>query len=338
MVQFGKSDCAVQHSTPAAVLLVTAVAILSLGGCGSGSSEASRPSATAYCEAFYSRAAPLERKYARAEAANRADPLASLGTLLSSPGDLATMLDAMVTEAPTQIRSETVSARDALRRLQDALSSNALDPAAALASSLATAFVSSGSFQAVGDYLQVHCPLNSPLAGRYMASVNTGGESAASPGSTNGDTFQAPGATNGDTTGTTSGETRQTVDEQVPQAMLPCGRATPVTGASAALLCHPGNGLTITNEFYTTDVGAMGAVESEAQSAGASRTGSCPGNPPAIVTVTYGAASSLKGLLLCYVSGQQAVYAWFSPGDHRYSRLVLDRPDLVAADRWWHNG
>jgi len=156
------------------VAIVLAITALGLSGCGSASSssrahttEAAR-SPNSYCEAFYSRAAPLQQKYQAAADAAQTDPLASIPALLSSGGDLAVVFDGMIPHAPPDIEPETVAVRDSLKQLQQSLASNASDPAAALASNVVTALTSSGSFQSVGDYLQAHCPLTSPIAQRYI--------------------------------------------------------------------------------------------------------------------------------------------------------------------------
>jgi hypothetical protein len=78
------------------------------------------------------------------------------------------VFDGMVSHAPDSIEPDTAAARDAFKTIQANLATNATNPAGALASNLVTGATSSGAFQAVGNYLQAHCPLSSAIARRYV--------------------------------------------------------------------------------------------------------------------------------------------------------------------------
>lgn len=170
------------------VALVAASLAAGLSACGGSSGQSTGNAAKnassnpkSYCVAFYSRAAPLEEKYSQADAAGKADPLGSLTTLLSSPGDLAVVFDSMIPVAPADIKPETVAVRDAFKKLQDNPAASASNPASAVASNLLSALTSSGSFQRVGAYLQSHCPLSSAVAQKYVkqpVSVSSNGTSS----------------------------------------------------------------------------------------------------------------------------------------------------------------
>lgn len=146
-----------------------AAASLGVGACDDEDKpESSARSPEAYCEAFYSRAAPLHEKYAKAGQATEEEFLGSLATVLATPGDLAVVFDGMIPHAPEEIEAETVAARDAFRKVQEDLAESAADPAGGLLKNLVAGATASGSFQRVGDYLQAHCPTDSAIAKRYI--------------------------------------------------------------------------------------------------------------------------------------------------------------------------
>lgn len=136
------------------------IAAVSVGGCG-GSSERS---AEAYCRAFYETAAPIRKSYIEADEQAETNPLQTLVTLLGSPGDLSVIFDTMATHAPDEIRSDTEAVRDAMKKEQEAIGEGLSDPLGALGNSLAAGVTSSGSFTRVDNYLNEHCPVDSPLA------------------------------------------------------------------------------------------------------------------------------------------------------------------------------
>ena len=141
-------------------LALTVLAGLTVTACG-GSSERS---AEAYCRAFYEAAAPIREHYVEADQEIEEDPLSAITTLLSSPGDLTTIFDAMAEHAPDEIKADTEEARDALKKQQESLGEGLSDPLKALGSGLIAGLTSSGSFSRVGEYLQEHCPVDSELA------------------------------------------------------------------------------------------------------------------------------------------------------------------------------
>lgn len=148
------------------LLGLPAIAVVVAGavGCGSGSEV----SAEAYCKAFYSKAAPIRQGWVNADQQMQQDPLAGIGKLLSAPGDLETIFDGMVPYAPDSIRSDTVEVRDAFRKEQDTMGKAVSDPLGAMGDALATSVATSGAFRRVDAYLGEHCPVNSPLAQKYI--------------------------------------------------------------------------------------------------------------------------------------------------------------------------
>src|SRR4051794_25195301 len=134
---------------PAIWLLVSAAIVLGLSACGGSGGERS---ADAYCEAFYSGAAPLHAKATQAAATSSSDPLSGFVTAISSIGDLESIFDTMDQHAPGEIESDTAQVRDTLKRLQGDLGQGATDPIGALASNLVASLTSAGAFQRVGDY------------------------------------------------------------------------------------------------------------------------------------------------------------------------------------------
>jgi hypothetical protein len=147
-----------------AATAVAVVAALCLSACGGGSTR----SAEAYCEAFYSHAAPLRQGYVNADKQASQQPLQALVTLLSAPGDLAAVFDAMVPHAPDEIQSDTKQVRDAFKKMQDTMGKAVSDPLGALGDSLGNSLSSSGSFNRVDQYLAAHCPPSSALAQKYI--------------------------------------------------------------------------------------------------------------------------------------------------------------------------
>lgn len=140
--------------------MVAAIVAVSLGGCGGGSER----SADAYCRAFYETATPIRKSYLEADENVETDPLQALVTLLGSPGDLSVIFDTMAAHAPDEIRSDTEAVRDAMKKEQDAIGEGLSDPLGALGNSIAAGVTSSGSFTRVDNYLNEHCPVDSPLA------------------------------------------------------------------------------------------------------------------------------------------------------------------------------
>ncbi len=123
-------------------------------------------------------------KAAKANGEASRNPLGSLATLLSAPGDLTVVFAGMIPHAPESIQPDTVAVHDALSKLQDNLGSAATNPVGALGANLINSLASSGSFQRVGEYLQARCPLGSALARRFvqaLSSKSTGPSNEAAP-------------------------------------------------------------------------------------------------------------------------------------------------------------
>ncbi len=167
------------------------LACLTVTACG-GQSSASAKSPEAYCRSFYSAAAPLHDKYTQANANAKSDPLMGLATILSSPGDLATVFDGMVSHAPSDIEADTVAVRESFRQLQGNLAKSATDPLGGLASSLVAGLASNGSIERVGNYLQAHCPLNSAIARAYIKQPVETASSASTPTTTTPPSSEGP--------------------------------------------------------------------------------------------------------------------------------------------------
>jgi len=130
-------------------------------------------SAQAYCEAFYSRAAPIHAEGAAISATASNDPIAGLAFGLSTIGDFSTMFAAMDKVAPPTIEPDTAAVEASFTHLTDTLGEDATNPIAALASSVISSMASAGSFSRVNAYLQAHCPLNSSIARRYIKAQPT---------------------------------------------------------------------------------------------------------------------------------------------------------------------
>jgi len=159
------------------------LACLTVAACGDQSATSAK-SPEAYCRSFYSAAAPLHDKYTEVNANAKSDPLMGLATILSSPGDLATVFDGMVSHAPSDIEADTVAVRESFRQLQGNLAKSASDPLGGLASSLVAGLASNGSIERVGNYLQAHCPLNSSIARAYIKQPVEPTTSASTPATT----------------------------------------------------------------------------------------------------------------------------------------------------------
>lgn len=144
---------------------------LGLSSCGSSaegggaSSNASTHTPEAYCEAFYSRAAPLRDAYS---AAGSADPVTGLLAAITAPGRLATVFADMARHAPDDIAADTEAVRDALRKVQDSVGDSVSNPLAAIAKGAVAGAAAGDSFDRVGRYLEAHCPLDSAIARRYV--------------------------------------------------------------------------------------------------------------------------------------------------------------------------
>jgi hypothetical protein len=97
----------------------------------------------------------------------------------------------MIPHAPEEIRADTVAVREDLEKLQQNVGSSAADPLGGAASSLATGLASDSAFEAVGNYLQAHCPLSSAVARRYVASAGTATTTSSSSSSSTSTTSEA---------------------------------------------------------------------------------------------------------------------------------------------------
>jgi hypothetical protein len=157
-----------QRSKAFAAFVIGLGAMTGLTACGGSGGDRS---AAAYCDAFYSGAAPLHAKMTQAAASSSSDPLTGFATAISSIGDLESIFDRMDKHAPDEIESDTAQVRDSLKRLQENLGAGAQNPIGALASNVVTSLTSAGAFQRVGDYLQAHCPLGSAVARKYVGDV-----------------------------------------------------------------------------------------------------------------------------------------------------------------------
>lgn len=152
--------------TGLAVVFALAIALTPvLAGCGG-----SERSPEAYCKAFYETGAPIRESYVEADENLEEDPLGSISTLLSAPGDMVVIFSHMADHAPDEIRSDTEAARDSLKEQQDSLGDALSDPLGALGKGLINGLTSSGSFSRVDAYLNRHCPVNSDLAQSIIAS------------------------------------------------------------------------------------------------------------------------------------------------------------------------
>lgn len=140
---------------------------LATGGCGG-----EERSATAYCEAFYSKAAPIRQGYVDASEQAKTNPLGVFVSLFSAPGDLASIFGGMVDHAPDEIKSDTEIVRDSFKRLQDNLGDSVtLNPGKALEAmgkNLVNGMSAMGAQNRVDAYLNQHCPVDGPLAQKFI--------------------------------------------------------------------------------------------------------------------------------------------------------------------------
>jgi len=149
----------------AATRAATIVGALAVAVTGCGGPERS---AEAYCKAFYSKAAPIRQGYIDAGQTAKTDPLGATLKLLQAPGDFVSILDAMVDHAPDAIKSDTVEVRDSLKKVQDTMGQALSNPLGALGGGLAASLTSAGAYRRVNEYLNEHCPVNSPLAQKII--------------------------------------------------------------------------------------------------------------------------------------------------------------------------
>jgi hypothetical protein len=141
---------------------------LTMSGCAFGGGSASERTPEAYCRAFYTKAAPIRQKYLEADANMNKDPLSAMVALLSSPGDLESIFGGMVDHAPDDIKADTEQVRDSFKKAQDSMADAISSPLKALGAGLVNSLTSAGAFQRVGDYLDAHCPVDSPLAQKII--------------------------------------------------------------------------------------------------------------------------------------------------------------------------
>jgi hypothetical protein len=142
----------------ATALAATSACAIAFSGCGEERSP------DAYCRAFYTKAAPIRQGYVQADQNMQSDPLNGLVKLLSAPGDLESIFDGMVDHAPDDIKSDTVKVRDSLKDMQSNMGKALSDPKGAIGGLIVGSLTSAGAWQRVDDYLNQHCPVNSPIA------------------------------------------------------------------------------------------------------------------------------------------------------------------------------
>lgn len=164
--------CRALHGLAVVVAAAAGVSACGSGG-GDGGDGASSRSPEAYCEAFYSRAAPLRDEYA---AAGSADVVSGLLAGVTAPGRLATVFADMARHAPDDIVTDTEAVRDAFQKVQDAVAGSASKPLEAIIEGTVAGAAASDSLDRVGKYLQEHCPLDSDIARKYVKPSPSTGE------------------------------------------------------------------------------------------------------------------------------------------------------------------
>lgn len=153
-----QNQMSITATARSAGLVAAVAAACLLSACGQERSP------EAYCRAFYETAAPIREGYVDAADSTQEDPLGSLATLLSVPGDLVAIMSSMADHAPDEIKGDTEVVRDAFKDQQDALGDALSDPLGAIGSSIGAGLTSSGSISRVDAYLGQHCPVDSALA------------------------------------------------------------------------------------------------------------------------------------------------------------------------------
>jgi outer membrane protein assembly factor BamB len=134
------------------------------------SDTASARTPEAYCEAFYSRAAPLHDEYATT---GSDDVITGLLEAVTAPGRLSTVFADMAHHAPGDIDTDTEAVRDAFKKVQDSVASFASSPLDGIIGGTIAGAAAADSLNRVSAYLQSHCPLDSAIARKYVKSTGS---------------------------------------------------------------------------------------------------------------------------------------------------------------------
>jgi hypothetical protein len=140
---------------PAAVGLVALLVVAGLGGCAQSRSP------DAFCEVMAEHRDRYEVATSSAIAAVEGGDAAGLITgtagMIAALGDLQLMWDELADVAPDEIVADVEKVRDHNQEQLDSVGDAISDPFGALAGSLASGLVNSGSYTRLNDYADEHC-------------------------------------------------------------------------------------------------------------------------------------------------------------------------------------
>ena len=137
---------------PAALVALVAVLAAGCGVFGDGRSV------EAYCETWRTGSMEIvDRLEGVSFDEEGGDPLAALGALIRTPGDLVSLFDELADVAPEDIQREVEAVRDSLDQSIDAGGEAVSDPVAGLASGFVAAIKSAGAYEKVGTYTAENC-------------------------------------------------------------------------------------------------------------------------------------------------------------------------------------